>query len=66
MCDRIVTRSAPVTVGKDEPLVFVNGAAPGAAAVGEVGGNSDPAGALSYEEMSDGVKLIVSDPVPRG
>lgn len=69
LCDRSVTRSAPVTVGNDEPFVFVSGAAPGTAGVveaGDLGGNSDPAGAMSYEAASDGAKLIVSDPVPRG
>jgi len=69
LCDRSVIKSAPVTVGNDEPPVFVNGGAPGTAGMpagGGVGGSSDPAGAVPYEEASDGAKLIVSDPVPRG
>lgn len=64
LCDRSVTRSAPVTAGNDDPFVFVSGAA-GVVEGGDIGGNSDLGGTLSYVDTSDGAKLIVSDPVPR-
>jgi hypothetical protein len=56
-----------VTAGNDDPVVLVSGAAPGAAAalgVGGTGERSEPVGAASKDETSDGMKLIVSDPVP--
>jgi hypothetical protein len=60
-------RSAPVTGGKDDPVVLVRGAAPGAAGADGAGGTgerSELVGAASKDETSEGMKLIVSDPVP--
>jgi hypothetical protein len=60
-------RSAPVTGGKEEPVVRVSGAAPGRGGelgVGGTGERSEPVGAASYDETSDGIKLTVSEPLP--
>lgn len=64
---RSVERSAPVTGGKDDPVVRVSGAAPGAEGTLGAGGTeerSEPMGAASYDETSEGRKLMVSEPVP--
>jgi hypothetical protein len=53
-----------VTGGNDEPVVLVNGAAPGAAGTGGTGERSEPVGAASYDDTSEGMKLTVSEPVP--
>jgi hypothetical protein len=44
----------------------VRGAAPGEGATGAggTGERSEPVGAASYDDTSEGMKLMVSDPVP--
>jgi hypothetical protein len=69
LCERRVARSAPVTAGNDEPVVLVSGAPPGRA--GELGAGgvverSELVGGVSKEETSEGMKLMVSEPVPAG